>query len=157
MTASLLGGCGAFALISGRYLYPAAPSERGWQFVVEERGMEVGDVIAVRLPGGNTVNIARHRNVGDADDFIALSSTCPHLVCKVSWRAGERCFFCPCHNGYFDASGNGTGGPPGREHQSLPRRALKVENGLLLIEVEDRQLASAFEAPSDPSRGTGSA
>jgi Rieske Fe-S protein len=156
MTASLLGGYGAFALISGRYLYPARPSERSWQFVIEESRMDVGDVIALRVPGGNTVNVARHRCVGGADDFIALSSTCPHLGCKVSWRAGERCFFCPCHNGYFDASGNGTAGPPGREHQSLPRYALKVENGLLHVEVEDQRFASTLREPLDPRRGAGS-
>ena len=98
--------------------------------------MAVGDVISFRAPGGVTVNIARRSRDGVAGDFIALSSTCPHLGCRVSWRASERCFFCPCHNGYFDSDGHPTGGPPEKAHQALPRYALKVEDGLLHIEVE---------------------
>ena len=72
---------------------------------------------------------------GDVDDFIALSSTCPHLGCQVHWEAAHDRFFCPCHNGVFDPSGRGLSGPPGEAGLSLPSYNLRVDNGLLFIEV----------------------
>ena len=152
MTAGLVSGYGAFALVSGRYLYPARPTDRVWQFVIEEERMAVGDAIVFRTPGGRTVNIARRRANGDADDFIALSSTCPHLGCRVTWETSRSCFFCPCHNGTFDRSGLGNGGPPGRARQSLPRYGLKLEEGLLHIEVESDQLAAGRSPVSRADR-----
>jgi hypothetical protein len=59
----------------------------------------------------------------------------------VHWEAANDRFFCPCHNGTFDAAGRGTGGPPGDAGQSLPRYALKAEGGLLYIEVPTASLA----------------
>lgn len=35
MTAGLVGGYGGFGLIIGRYLYPARPGDRIWQYVAE--------------------------------------------------------------------------------------------------------------------------
>lgn len=151
MTAGLAGGYGAFALISGRFLYPARASDRRWQFVIEECRMAVGDAIVYRAPGGCAVTIARHRSNGVVDDFIALSSTCPHLGCRVRWEASKRRFFCPCHNGSFDHGGLGNGGPPGRSGQSLPRYNLKLEEGLLHIEVPSARLAGA----ANQARGRG--
>ena len=34
MSAGLAGGYGAFALIAGRFLYPARDPDRSWQFVI---------------------------------------------------------------------------------------------------------------------------
>ena len=68
-------------------------------------------------------------------DFIALSSVCPHLGCRVHWQSQESRFFCPCHNGSFDPQGKPTGGPPLAAGQSLPKYPLKVEHGLLFIEM----------------------
>ena len=104
--------------------------------------MAVGDVINHRTPGGGTVMIARRRAFGVVDDFVALSATCPHLGCRVRWQAHDGRFICPCHNGSFDDRGLGNGGPPGRARQSLPRHNLKLERGLLHIEVENPLLAS---------------
>ena len=69
------------------------------------------------------------------EDFIALSSICPHLGCKVHWETQNQRFFCPCHNGAFSAAGVSTAGPPFDVHQNLARFPLKVENGNLFIEV----------------------
>ncbi len=43
--------------------------------------------------------------------------------------------------GTFDAQGAGTGGPPGDAGMELPRYPLKVDGGLLFIEVPVDQLA----------------
>jgi len=142
MSAGLVGGYGAFALIAGRFLYPAKEADRSWQFVVEEEQVAVGKSLLYRTPSGQTVNITRKERNGDAADFIALSSTCPHLGCQVHWEATNNRYFCPCHNGTFDPDGIGTSGPPGDAGQTLPRYNLLVDGGMLFIEVETDQLVS---------------
>ena len=143
MAAGLVGGYGGFAAIAGRYLYPARTEEVVWQFVAEVDGMKVGDSIRYRGPSGETINIARRARDGGADDFIALSSTCPHLGCQVRWEGQNNRFFCPCHNGVFDPSGKAIAGPPGEAGQSLPRYRLQVDDGLLHIAVPPPRFADS--------------
>ncbi len=143
MVAGVVGGYGGFALIAGKYLYPATTGEVMWQFVTEVEGVDVGDSIRYRGPSGEMINITRMQREGTADDFIALSSTCPHLGCQVRWEGQNDRFFCPCHNGVFDPSGRGIGGPPGDAGQSLPRYELRVERDLLHIAVPPPRFASA--------------
>ena len=121
MTAGLVGGYGAFAAVAGRYLYPSRTGEVMWQFVSELDGIAVGETVRYRDPAGETINITRMSREGRADDFVALSSTCPHLGCQVRWEPQNDRFFCPWHNGVFDPSGVATAGPPGDAGQSLPR------------------------------------
>jgi nitrite reductase/ring-hydroxylating ferredoxin subunit len=135
MIAGLAGGYGVFAWISGRFLYPARRSPRQWMFVTEADTLQLGDSLLYRGPSGETINIARQGRDGKVEDFAALSSTCPHLGCQVHWEAHNDRFFCPCHNGTFDPAGRGIGGPPGEAGMSLPRYPLKIQNGLLFIEV----------------------
>lgn len=143
MVAGVVGGYGGFALIAGKYLYPASTGEVMWQFVTEVEGIDVGESLRYQGPSGETINITRLRREGTADDFIALSSTCPHLGCQVRWEGQNDRFFCPCHNGVFDPSGRGIGGPPGDAGQSLPRYELRVERDLLHIAVPPPRFASA--------------
>jgi nitrite reductase/ring-hydroxylating ferredoxin subunit len=145
MAAGLIGGYGSFGLIAGRYLYPATVGEVMWQFVAEVAGIKVGEAIRYRGPAGEAINIARQSRNGDADDFIALSSTCPHLGCQVRWEGQNNRFFCPCHSGVFDPSGKAIAGPPGEAGQSLPRYDLKVENGMLHIAVPPPRFSDANE------------
>lgn len=140
MAAGLVGGYGGFAAVAGRYLYPARTGDVMWQFVTETAGVEVGEAVRYRGPSGETITIARRARNGDADDFIALSSTCPHLGCQVRWEGQNNRFFCPCHNGVFDPTGKAIAGPPGEAGQSLPRYDLRVENGILHIAVPPPQL-----------------
>ena len=147
MTAGVVGGYGGFAAIAGRYLYPSRTGEVMWQFVSEVAGIEVGQSIRYRGPSGETINITRMGRDGGADDFIALSSTCPHLGCQVRWEAQNDRFFCPCHNGVFDPNGVATAGPPGEAGQSLPRYELEVRGGLLHIAVPPPQFADAADGP----------
>ena len=143
MTAGIVGGYGGFALIAGRYLYPSRTGDVMWQLVSEVRGIKVGEAIRYRGPSGETINITRMSRDGGADDFIALSSTCPHLGCQVRWEKQNNRFFCPCHNGVFDPSGKAIAGPPGEAGQSLPRYELNVQSGLLFIAVPPPRFADA--------------
>ena len=82
------------------------------------------------------MSITRQGEAGSVDDFIALSSTCPHLGCQVHWEPKNNRFFCPCHNGALDPAGNPTAGPPADAGQSLPEYELKIDAGLLFIKVK---------------------
>ena len=146
MGAGLVGGYGGLGAIAVRYLYPARPDDLSWQYVAEVDRIEVGGALRYEGPGGETINIARQGGAGVAEDFVALSSTCPHLGCQVRWEAQNNRFFCPCHNGVFDATGVATGGPPGEAGQSLAQYPLKVEGGLLKIAVPMGRLADGTEA-----------
>ena len=155
MTAGLVAGYSAFEALALRFLYPSRPLAKAWLFVAQVEAVAPGGSLAFRTPGGERVNIARRGNSGTVADFIALSSTCPHLGCQVHWEAQNNRFFCPCHNGIFDPAGKATAGPPADAGQSLPRYPLKVEGGLLYLEAAVETLASSYEYDESAPRGPG--
>jgi Rieske Fe-S protein len=140
MGIGLLSGYGMFAAIAARFLFPSRPSPTAWLFATEVDRLPPGQATSYVTPVGEAVLITRHGEGVEPADFVALSSTCPHLGCKVHWEGQHERFFCPCHNGTFDPKGKPTGGPPQAAGQGLPRYALKVENGLLFINVPLRTL-----------------
>jgi len=146
MVAGLFGGYGLFAWLSARFMLPARIGEVHQLFVTRVSDVPVGGTLLYLTPDGRTVNITRRSAGATADDFIALSSTCPHLGCQVGWEPQNNRYFCPCHNGTFDPSGKATGGPPGDAGQSLPRYALRVDQGLLYIDVPSEQLSVPRQA-----------
>lgn len=140
-TLGMIGGMaasyGTFAAMAGRFLYPAHPARLEWMYVAPLAELPAGASLAYRSPDGLSVTITRSNDEGEAtvSDFIALSSICPHLGCRVHWEPGNERFFCPCHNGVFDPQGKATSGPPAVDGQDLARYELKIENGLLFIKV----------------------
>jgi len=146
MVAGLLGGYGLFAWIGGRFMLPARTGQMTQLFVAALNDIGVGGTLLYRTPAGATVNITRREANGRAADFIALSSTCPHLGCQVRWEGQNNRYFCPCHSGTFDPSGKATGGPPGDAGLWLPRYELAVQNGLLYIAVPVEQLSVGEQA-----------
>lgn len=140
MTSGLLAGYGTLAYMAGNYLYPNKRRPMTWLYVTDVTRLKSGDVLRYETPSGQTVTITRRAEQGTADDFLALSSTCPHLGCKVHWEGQNNRFFCPCHNGIFDPSGKGVAGPPAEAGQSLPQFGLKIENGMLFLEVPVEKL-----------------
>lgn len=67
---------------------------------------------------------------GENDEILALSNTCTHLSCRVTWKPEEDWYACPCHAGYFDIQGEVVEGPPPRP---LDEYETKVEEGTLYI------------------------
>lgn len=135
MAGGLVAGYGTCAALSGRFLYPSKDRPTAWQFVIEAERLPAGAALAYRAPDGAPINIARRGTQGVLSDFIALSSTCPHLGCRVHWQPQENRFFCPCHNGVFTPEGKAVSGPPADAGQSLERYPLELDNGLLFIKV----------------------
>jgi nitrite reductase/ring-hydroxylating ferredoxin subunit len=71
---------------------------------------------------GILVNVPGH-------GLVAYSDVCTHLSCAVLYQPDERTFYCPCHDGKFDAaSGQVLAGPPTRP---LPLIQLAVRNGIV--------------------------
>jgi Rieske Fe-S protein len=124
-----------------------------WQFVALANRLKRGDALLYEAPTGEPINIARLGNTGTSSDFVALSSTCPHLGCQVHWESQNDRFFCPCHNGTFDAEGTATGGPPAEAGQSLPRYSLMLDGNKLFIEVPEGDVAQNRGRVIEPDQG----
>lgn len=132
---------GTLAAFMGRFLYPARPPEKGWLYVAQTGDLPVGGALVFETPAGARVNVTRQGQGVASADFVALGSTCPHLGCQVHWEPQNGRFFCPCHNGVFEPGGKAIGGPPGEAGLSLPKFPLKVDQGLLFMEVPLAELA----------------
>lgn len=150
MGAGLGAGYGVFAAFAVRFLFPAKAPRKTLAYVTRVVDVEVGGSLHYATPEGRKVIITRLRDGGGADDFVALSSTCPHLGCQVHWEAQNDRFFCPCHNGTFDREGTATSGPPAAAGQSLPKYPLVVKKGLLFIELSLEGVARADGRVEEP-------
>ncbi|MEX2271740.1 MAG: Rieske 2Fe-2S domain-containing protein [Vicinamibacterales bacterium] len=67
------------------------------------------------------------------DQVRALSATCTHLGCRVSWNAPADRFECPCHRGVYDRDGRVVSGPP---PAPLPPVAARVDFARDEVHVE---------------------
>ena len=63
----------------------------------------------------------------------AYSAICPHLGCSVDFRAGERDFFCPCHNSVFSLDGSRMNQIPPRDLDSLE---VQLDEGRIWVRYE---------------------
>lgn len=140
MAGGLLSSYGTLAYIAGKSLYLNEPPKVAWLFVIEASRMKRNETVQFQTPAGQAVAITRRKEDGTVDDFLALSTTCPHLGCHVHWEPHNNRFFCPCHNGVFDPAGTATQGPPADAGQSLAHYPLRIENGLLFIEAPTEKL-----------------
>jgi Rieske Fe-S protein len=62
----------------------------------------------------------------------ALSSTCTHLGCRVSYDPGKKLIKCPCHGGVYSPDGRNIAGPPLRP---LAELASRVEDGRVYVQL----------------------
>ena len=69
----------------------------------------------VVIVGENPVEVLR---TGDA--VRARMLRCTHMGCVVRWQAAAGEYFCPCHQGRYDANGNPIAGPPPRPLTLVP-------------------------------------
>ena len=155
MALSVGAAYGFLAYIAGRFLFPAQPRQTSWRYVCHVKDLAPGSSLTWRSPAGETIAVARKVSGTGAAAFVALSSTCPHLGCQVHWQVAQERFFCPCHNGVFDADGKATEGPPAKEGQQLERYELELRGELLFISVPVSDLTAQADGVVAPAENTG--
>jgi Rieske Fe-S protein len=62
----------------------------------------------------------------------AMSSSCAHLGCSVSFNREKGQFLCPCHNGVFGIDGTVVSGPAPKPLEQL---AVRVDRARVLVQV----------------------
>ena len=132
MGVGLLASYGTLASQTLSFLLPTGLAQRKRRIFVGPVAAFPIDVVRTILDlEGNEVLVKRTK-----DGFQAFSSTCPHLGCKVRWEAAAVRFFCPCHNGVFNADGVAIAGPPADAGQSLYPAPLFVDDKSQVVYLE---------------------
>ena len=125
-----LGGRGAVLVVA----WPVLRSLGG---CAEDAGDEA---VALRIPLAELPDGERRRYLLDGvpvevrrlgDQVVAHSLLCTHQGCEVHWEDENQRYFCPCHEGTFDARGRPTGGPPTRP---LSPYTVTLGDGLAIVE-----------------------
>src|SRR4051794_9509522 len=85
-----------------------APFRRDLRDVGPLENFREGETVEVALDdpssvawAGQTARTAVWLRRDPGDRFTAFQVNCTHLGCPVSWTAGARLFFCPCHGGVY--------------------------------------------------------
>jgi cytochrome b6-f complex iron-sulfur subunit len=103
----LLAAIGLGNVLYGMYRFWAPGA--GEQTVVEMALNIIPEGGTVQFQYGGTPGMLFRAEDGS---FKAFSLVCTHLACTVSWNPEKREFYCPCHEGFFDAEGKVLSGPP---------------------------------------------
>jgi glycine/D-amino acid oxidase-like deaminating enzyme/nitrite reductase/ring-hydroxylating ferredoxin subunit len=127
LTDAILGRPNAWAEL---YDSTRLPRVRGLGRFVKENANVGTRWIGDRLPGrkgepddipageGRIVDLNGERAAVYKDEqgaLTALSATCTHLGCIVSWNTAEKTWDCPCHGSRFDTTGRVIQGPAVRD------------------------------------------
>ncbi len=67
-----------------------------------------------------TIGAVYLRNI--AGNVIAFNDVCPHLGCKVDYKASQKSFYCPCHASAFNLEGEKQNQIPPRNMDALDVR-----------------------------------
>lgn len=131
----------AIALLAGAVVAPAAPARmRRWRKAarVSDLTPDVPTPVVVTAARRDGWHRARKPHVvfltlTRANEVRALSASCTHLGCRVSWNAGADRFECPCHKGAYDREGRVISGPP---PAPLPPVSARVDLARDEVQVE---------------------
>jgi cytochrome b6-f complex iron-sulfur subunit len=72
--------------------------------------------------------------VNNGGNVKAFSKMCTHLGCEVEWKERDKQFYCPCHEGYFNAEGKNISGPPPRP---LDEFTVTVKDDNVFVALEE--------------------
>ena len=91
------------------YLLPVRKEKTYHKYLVCKEGeIPVGKAKEITL-GSSPVFVVHLEN-----EYRVFSGVCTHLGCIVRWEDKEGRFYCPCHKGYFNKTGEVVAGPPPR-------------------------------------------
>jgi menaquinol-cytochrome c reductase iron-sulfur subunit len=93
----------------------------------------IGQVWLVREPVGSTVEGATSGQVR------AMSSTCPHMGCRIQLQGDGKNFVCPCHRATFALNGQRLTDPRNGERNHAPRDVDELESRLVEDEITGEQ------------------
>lgn len=129
----LAGGLAAgAALVAGAvgvgFLYPVPKVEQRPRFICLRHQVGSGKTLELLDDDGRKVMLIEQPD----GELLAIGTTCTHLGCSVFYRAEEQVWECPCHDGWFDAQGTPTAGPPERP---LPRYPVSVRDGKVFVKL----------------------
>lgn len=108
MAAGLVVSYGTAAVYGLRYLFGRQAPARKVNVLVAA----VGDVPEGRSLLREDLSGRKFLLIRRGESILAFSTTCTHLGCQVHWKPEKKTFFCPCHDGVYDADGNPVSGPP---------------------------------------------
>lgn len=127
-------------IVGGAALSPAfAHRKDSWVPAGRLRDLEAGvpQAVTVRVTRQDGYYEAVEQQVvflikSEAGDVRALSSTCTHLGCRVSYDTQSKLIKCPCHGGVFTPDGRNIAGPPPRP---LTEVAARVDNSNVFVQL----------------------
>lgn len=94
----------------------------------------IAEVSLTSLPEGEKVRVMMGSTpievTRTGDEVSAHSLWCTHLGCEVKWNGDEKKYFCPCHEGVYNAKGLPIAGPPPRRLDILQ---VSVADGIAII------------------------
>jgi Rieske Fe-S protein len=122
---TFLGGLGLSGILYGIYGFIARGQEAHPS--VEVLFSEIPSGSSYLFQYGGSPGILIHQEEGDLQ---ALSLVCTHLGCTVVWNPEKREFYCPCHDGLFDAHGRVLSGPP---PSPLERLKVRVDGEKVIV------------------------
>jgi Rieske Fe-S protein len=107
----------------GKLYDPMRPAPEGFHQSGDTQSL-VADVAAIAPGEGGVITrgdekIAVWRDANG--DLHALSASCTHKGCTVTWNNADRTWDCPCHGSMFEADGTVIHGPA---REPLPRRSI---------------------------------
>lgn len=106
--------------VAKRWAGKLLPADR----LEELAGLAPGEGRVVRFEGET---IALYRN--EEDELRALSPTCTHMGCHVTWNEMERSWDCPCHGARYGIDGTVLTGPADKDLERISLRSLMGAGG----------------------------
>lgn len=133
-------GFGLLALLFGaagvRFLSPVKIPERRLEYypLMKEDDLPKEGVRSIEVTYQKDRKDASMRVfvVNTGKELFALSASCSHLGCLVSWSRQKQQFLCPCHGGKYGITGEVISGPP---PLPLSRMPLKIGDGMVSLGV----------------------
>ncbi|MBN1381217.1 MAG: Rieske (2Fe-2S) protein [Deltaproteobacteria bacterium] len=112
-----LFGSWLFALFSGsfyaliKFAFPTVGKEPDFVVLKLKDYVDIPNNSVKPFTWGNVLGLYLKKEDGS---IMALKGVCTHMECNVAYKPDEKKFYCACHQGWFDDTGQNIAGPPPR-------------------------------------------